>query len=256
MLSQYFRGCLGALDGTHIPAHVPEARRNAYRNRKSQLSQNVLAACDFDLKFIYVLPGWEGSAADSRVLEDAKSNDFIIPEGRYYLGDAGYPNSASLLVPYRNTRYHLKEWGHSRGRHKCASARVFIYLLLIILFTSPQNHRELFNFRHAQLRNHIERIFGLFKRRYRVLLLAPEYPLTVQAQLVPALAVLHNFIRIHDPSDLPSEDDDPYLEAYDYGDDGDEPQNPTEHRDAGTRFRDEMAQNMWREYKDNNYRNA
>ena len=123
--SQYFRGCLGALDGTHIPAHVPEERRTAYRNRKSYLSQNVLAACDFDLKFIYVLSGWEGSAADSRVLEDAKSKaDFVTPEGRYYLGDAGYPNSASLLVPYRNTRYHLKEWG--KGNQRCASAHSFI----------------------------------------------------------------------------------------------------------------------------------
>ena len=115
--SWYFRGCLGALDGTHIPAHVPEGRRIAYRNRKSQLSQNVLAACDFDLKFIYILPGWEGSAADSRVFEDAKARDFAIPDGRFYLGDAGYPNSASLIVPYRNTRYHLKEWG--QGNHRC-----------------------------------------------------------------------------------------------------------------------------------------
>jgi hypothetical protein len=36
--------------------------------------------------------------------------DFIIPEGHYYLADAGYPNSDLLLVPYRGVRYHLKEW--------------------------------------------------------------------------------------------------------------------------------------------------
>lgn len=114
--SRYFGGCIGALDGTHIPAHVPESRRTAYRNRKNQLSQNVLAACDFDLKFIYVHPGWEGSAADSRVYEHARATNFVIPDGRFYLGDAGYANSASLLVPFRSTRYHLKEWG--QGKHK------------------------------------------------------------------------------------------------------------------------------------------
>ena len=31
----------------------------------------MLAAISFDLKFSYVLAGWEGSAHDSRVLEDA-----------------------------------------------------------------------------------------------------------------------------------------------------------------------------------------
>ena len=39
---------------------------------------------------------------------------------------------------------------------------------------------------------------------------APEYSLAVQAKLVPALCVLHNFIRIHDPEDeeeLDSDDD-------------------------------------------------
>ena len=121
---QYFKACLGALDGTHIPVHAPKEQQTAYRNRKGQLSQNVLTACDFDLRFIYVLPGWEGSAADSRVLEHAKTKDFVIPEGRYYLGDAGYSNSASLLVPYRNTRYHLKEWGD--GKHKYAYISIYL----------------------------------------------------------------------------------------------------------------------------------
>jgi hypothetical protein len=74
-----------------------------YCNRKNQLSQNMLAACDFDLKFVYVLPVWEGSAADSRVYEYVRGNGFDIPNGRYYLGDGGYANSSSLLVPYRST---------------------------------------------------------------------------------------------------------------------------------------------------------
>ena len=120
-----FKDCVGALDGTHILAHVPEEKRGAYRNWKAQLSQNVLAACDMDMKFIYILSGWEGSAADSRVFEDARSTDFVVPEGRYYLGDAGYAISDLLLVPYRGVRYHIKEWGQTRQRyvHVLASIR-------------------------------------------------------------------------------------------------------------------------------------
>jgi hypothetical protein len=54
-----------------------------YRNRKGGISTNALGVCDPDLKFIYVLPGWEGSASDSRVLRDAlrRNNRFIIPSG-------------------------------------------------------------------------------------------------------------------------------------------------------------------------------
>ena len=40
-------------------------------------------AISFDLKFTYVLAGWEGSAHDSRVLNDAfaRPGEFSIPDG-------------------------------------------------------------------------------------------------------------------------------------------------------------------------------
>ena len=43
----------------------------AYTNRHGIHSQNVLAVCDFDMRFNYVYAGWEGSAHDARVLESA-----------------------------------------------------------------------------------------------------------------------------------------------------------------------------------------
>jgi DDE superfamily endonuclease len=101
---------LGALDGTHIPAHVTLEDQAKFRNRKGFLSQNVLAVCDFNMNFVYILPGWEGSAHDGRVLLDAQSSHgFITPPGKYWLGDAGYGNTEFILAPYRSVRYHLKE---------------------------------------------------------------------------------------------------------------------------------------------------
>jgi hypothetical protein len=35
---------------------------HAFRGRKSYATQNVMAAVDFDLRFTYVLAGWEGTA--------------------------------------------------------------------------------------------------------------------------------------------------------------------------------------------------
>ena len=43
--------------------------QDRFRGRKSFPTQNVLAAVDFDLRFTYVLAGWEGSAHDSYVLQ-------------------------------------------------------------------------------------------------------------------------------------------------------------------------------------------
>ena len=81
-----------------------------YRNRKGALSQNVLAVCGFDLQFSYILAGWEGSAHDARVLQDALSRGgFCVPTGRYYLADAGYANRLETLTPFKGVRYHLKE---------------------------------------------------------------------------------------------------------------------------------------------------
>ncbi len=47
----------------------------------------MFAACNFDMKFTYVLAGWEGSASDSRILEDAltRKDRLKIPEGQCYL---------------------------------------------------------------------------------------------------------------------------------------------------------------------------
>jgi hypothetical protein len=62
------------------------------------------------MQFVYVLPGWEGSANDGRVLLDAQSrHEFCTQKGKYWLRDAGYRNSEYIMSPYRGIRYHLKE---------------------------------------------------------------------------------------------------------------------------------------------------
>lgn len=47
------------------------------------MSTNVLAVCDKDMNFAYIVTGWEGSAADSRVLRDAvtRADGFKVPIG-------------------------------------------------------------------------------------------------------------------------------------------------------------------------------
>jgi hypothetical protein len=110
-LYPYFRNAHGAIDGSHFHAWVLAENMARYRNQKGLIGQNVLAACNFAMLFIYILSGWEGSASDSAIYEYARSRDLAIPAGKYYLVDAGFPLCDALLTPYRNMRYHLKEWG-------------------------------------------------------------------------------------------------------------------------------------------------
>jgi hypothetical protein len=174
----FFRYCRGAVDGTHIDAFALAADTVRYRDRHGVVSQNVLASCDFDLRFTYMMPGYEGTAADGRLFDTARRNGFALPEHRYYLGDAGFPNCDLILAPFIGTRYHLKEWDSSGQQ--------------------PETPQELFNLRHSRLRNVIERIFGVLKRQFPILISRPECSYEVQAKIVAAAGALHNFLRIHD----------------------------------------------------------
>jgi len=174
---RWFEDCLGALDGTHIDVFVPLADQGRYRNRKQQITTNVLGVCDRHMKFDYVLAGWEGSASDSRVLRDAMSRDdaFSIPSEKYYLVDVGYTNGPGFLAPYRSTRYHLNEWA-AQGNN-------------------PSNAKELFNLRHSTARNVIERTFGLLKMRWAILRKNSYFDLQNQIRIINACCILHNFVR-------------------------------------------------------------
>ena len=78
----YFKDCIGAIDGTHVPCVVPSDKFVQHLCRKGMTTQNVLAVCDFDMRFTFVLAGWPGSVHDMRVFTDATttySNVFPHP---------------------------------------------------------------------------------------------------------------------------------------------------------------------------------
>jgi hypothetical protein len=200
-LYPYFKSCRGAIDGSHFHTYVKAEVTACYCNHKGGVTQNVLTASDFDLKFVYLLSGWEGSAADSRVFKYAHTKDLAIPQNCYYLADAGFPLCDALMTPYCGKCYHLKEWAHGNQKY------VSTVLMLVNTHKQPFSHRpqyfeELFNLCHAQAWNHVvEQIFGVFKCRFALMEAAPEYSSKTQSQFIPALGGIHNFIRIHNPSD-------------------------------------------------------
>lgn len=251
----YFKDCIGVIDCMHLPAHVPAKDHYRFRNKKGVISQNVLAACTFDMQFIFVYPGWEGSVADSRVLravlDDPDQNFPPIPEGKYYLVDTDYSSMEGFIGPYHGIRYHLHEF---RGAN-----------LL------PQNAEELFNHRHSSLRNAIHKSFHVLKTRFPILKVAPQYAFHIQRDIVIAACILHNHIRREDRNDclfvaaqgcnsstIEEEEESPIL--YENGDDGyddlltrnqlpDLMMMPSANeRQSASSLRDSVAAAMWNDF--------
>jgi hypothetical protein len=71
----YFKDCIGALDGTHIRVTLPPDEQVRYIGKTGIPTQNVLAVCDFDMRFTYVSAGQPESMHDTSVLYNALSVD-------------------------------------------------------------------------------------------------------------------------------------------------------------------------------------
>ena len=88
--------------------------------------------------------------------------------------DAGYPNREGYLAPYKGQRYHVPLWRSG---------------------PAPSGEQEVFNYLHSSLRNVVERTFGVWKMKWRILLKMPSYPMIKQKMIVAATMCLHNYIR-------------------------------------------------------------
>ncbi|XP_050139021.1 uncharacterized protein LOC126615254 [Malus sylvestris] len=151
--------------------------------------------------------------------------DLKCQKVNFFLVDCGFANRRQFLAPFRGVRYHLQDFaGNDRD---------------------PVNANELFNLRHASLRNVVERIFGVFKSRFTIVKSAPPFPIKTQAKLVLAFAGLHNFLRKECRSDefsIEQEDDESEDEEND-----DELGNQTQEqqRQIANAWRAGIATNMW-----------
>jgi hypothetical protein len=149
--------------------------------------------------------------------------------GKFYLVDSGYGNTPKFIAPYRGDRYHI---GSFRGSNR--------------RYTSE---KDLFNHLHAQLRNVVERTFGVLKARFPILSRKGgiPYPYETQVKIVMACCIIHNFIRkVNQPDEL--------FELYEHGeteenvDHGDQQvrgQTREDDRVAGERVRGGIAQQLW-----------
>ncbi|XLT04220.1 hypothetical protein HN51_042969, partial [Arachis hypogaea] len=86
----------------------------------------------------------------------------------------GFMLKHGLITPYRGERYHLKEYAR-RG---------------------PEIEKKLFNLRHTSMRNVIERLFGVLKKRFAIITSGTElhYDFEIMTEIVLTCFILHNFL--------------------------------------------------------------
>ena len=131
------------------------------------------------------------------------------------------------MTPYRGVRYHLKEYSSRR----------------------LQNARELFNLRHASLRNVIERTFGVLKKRFPIIASGtePNFSMETMVDIIIACCILHNFLMGVDPdADLISEVDCELSRNRNIDDQL--ANNQEEDYRQGSIKRDNIARDMWLNY--------
>ncbi|XP_028057106.1 uncharacterized protein LOC114261098 [Camellia sinensis] len=81
-----FKDCLGALDGTPVPACIKE----------SEAAPRIL----------------------NIVTEDPQYNFPTAVDGRYYLVDSGYSNKKGFLAPYKGSHYHQPHFQRQKPRNR------------------------------------------------------------------------------------------------------------------------------------------
>lgn len=86
---------------------------------------------------------------DAFLLAQATIRSFQVSNGRYYLVDAGFGLDTNIITPWSGQRYHLNDFEAS-GQ-------------------PPTMDKELYNLRHAKLRSIVERVFGMLKRKWKII---------------------------------------------------------------------------------------
>ncbi|XP_039293495.1 putative nuclease HARBI1 [Nilaparvata lugens] len=159
-----FPRVVGAIDCTHIRfGKCPNAEDGeVFRNRKNFFSLNVQAICNANLEMLDIVARWPGSTHDSFIFNNSliKTN---FENGRYgdalLVGDSGYGCKNYLITPLENC-------------------------------VTPADH--LFNESQIRTRNPIERMFGVWKRRFPAMALGLRLNLENSFPVIVATAVLHN----------------------------------------------------------------
>lgn len=175
--------CAGSIDGKHIRIRAPSNSGSAFYNYKGYFSMLLLAVTDADGMFLTVDVGEYGRNSDGRALRESNlmksftnetlrlpDDDPLPGENQkfpyYFIGDEAFPLTTNLITPYPRAQL--------------------------------DNNKRQFNHRLSRARKMVECSFGMLTSKFKLL----QSPISCQPSnvdnLILAMCVLHNFIRLSD----------------------------------------------------------
>ena len=157
-----FPNIIGLIDCTHIRISNPGGEGAArFVNRKGYHSINTQVICDAKPSITNIVARWPGSVHDARIFDECQIKERFEEGviGGYLLGDPGYPCLPYLMTPLQN----------------------------------PTTQAER-NYNRAQrcTRSLVERLFGVWKRRFACLHYTLRLRLETSFAVIIATAILHN----------------------------------------------------------------
>ncbi|XP_036150400.1 putative nuclease HARBI1 [Monomorium pharaonis] len=179
-----FPRVIGAIDCTHVKFIKSPGGGNAevFRNRKGYFSLNVQAICNANLEFTDIVARWPGSTHDSHIFNNCYRKA-MYQQRRYgnavLVGDGGYACTSYMMTPL----------------DQCNTAAEHLY-----------------NESQIRTRNSIERLFGVWKRRFPVMALGLRVSVKNSFPIIIATVVLHNIAR-RAGEDVPPDDHEIILPA-------------------------------------------
>jgi len=126
----------------------------------------VQAICNANLEIIDIVARWQGSVHDATIFNNSRIRA-LFEAGTFgnalLLGDSGYPLRSYLMTSLQNPRTRAE---------------------------------QLYNESHIRTRNIIERLFGIWKRRFPILALGSRFQKVQNVlSVIVATAILHNIAR-------------------------------------------------------------
>lgn len=164
-----FPRVIGCIDCTHVKIRRPSGdQAEIYRNRKGSFSLNVQVVSGPNLQIFDIVARWPGREHDSMIFNNSSLKmRFERNElSGFLLGDSGYACLPYLMTPIQQ----------------------------------PQNDAERrYNRAQVRTRNVVERLFGVWKRRFPCLHGELRNKLENVPSIIVACAVLYNIgIRVRD----------------------------------------------------------
>ncbi|XP_034838224.1 protein ALP1-like [Maniola jurtina] len=182
----YFPNCVGALDGKHVRLIQPPESGSMYYNYKHFFSLVLMALCDANYCFIWIDVGAYGKDSDSGVFKETSlfkklsENSLNLPEPRSITNN----ESDAFKLPYVIVAD--EAFAMTKNLMRPYGGKML------------SKEKNIFNYRLSLARRYVECTFGIMCNKWRILHRPIDVKIDFAVDIVKAICVLHNLVRMRD----------------------------------------------------------